>query len=885
MQRKIFIKKKGKPDFEDCTNDVQSMELKNGHWEIVFKTSDIAYPFSRDNVRLMNEEVAKKENEDFGHYEYDNEKSREENILQYLVQFCYSQAKVANREGNEDEDEEGITPFGLVGGALESMSFKDSGSALEAYLKGSANVMQDYKPRIFPFGCNGSQKKAVEEAITHQISIIEGPPGTGKTQTILNLVANLIIRGKTIAIVSNNNSAVENIVEKLTKYDFEWLCARLGRKDLREAFFEKPFARINTLEEWSVEKEDTLKENIEKHSEIVDKVFESQVKLQKKRADLSAARHEKDVFCNEHKNELNEIEEVRRLYLSRGSSVANLISFRDFVVDNFDRIKWYQFRKRYTFWKAGVKNANRFLEQKEYVLYALNLQIYDLSIEEMERDIEQAEEWIAKYKDSVEEYISDSKTYFKHVLRKSFKDVKKEIFTFENYKEKFDDFTKRFPIVLSSAFSLKSSSNKSFLYDYLIIDEASQTNIPAAALCFGMAKNVVVVGDSRQLKHIVETNTIQLAENMDKGYDAVEESMLTSCKKVLREFVSVTMLKEHYRCHPLIIEYCNRRFYNDEMVIMSHDEGVFPFLLVDVNDNRIGYNGTSAFNDRQALDSVDIINAIKKKGVIETEIGVVAPYRAHADRVVQMLGKNSLVESDTVHKFQGREKDVIIYNSVMGKLSPFNDDAHLINVAVSRAKTKFVVVAPLSLGQGDSNLASLINFIQYQDPDCKFTQKSKRASIFDVLYGVTTDIEELKKQRHKNESPAETIFRQLLTSILRKADSRLSWDFKQEYYLIDLMKVPRKDGVFIDEEWEYMIKGARLDFLVYDTMSQNALLAIEINGGHHYKAASRYKDELKKQILAKLGVPLVSFKTDSIEGCEEKELRKVLNEVYMSRNK
>lgn len=103
--------------------------------------------------------------------------------------------------------------------------------------------------------------------------------------------------------------------------------------------------------------------------------------------------------------------------------------------------------------------------------------------------------------------------------------------------------------------------------------------------------------------------------------------------------------------------------------------------------------------------------------------------------------------------------------------------------------------------------------------------------------------------------------------------------------MIDLMKVPRKDGVFIDEEWEYMIKGARLDFLVYDTMSQNALLAIEINGGHHYKAASRYKDELKKQILAKLGVPLVSFKTDSIEGREEKELRKVLNEVYMSRNK
>ena len=68
----------------------------------------------------------------------------------------------------------------------------------------------------YPFGCNASQKAAVEQALTHQVSIIQGPPGTGKTQTILNIIANLLMDQKTVLVVSNNNSAVENVAEKLT---------------------------------------------------------------------------------------------------------------------------------------------------------------------------------------------------------------------------------------------------------------------------------------------------------------------------------------------------------------------------------------------------------------------------------------------------------------------------------------------------------------------------------------------------------------------------------------------------------------------------------------------------------------------------------------------
>ena len=61
------------------------------------------------------------------------------------------------------------------------------------------------------------QKQAVEHALSNQVSIIQGPPGTGKTQTILNIIANLLLAKKSVLVVSNNNSAVSNVVEKLSK--------------------------------------------------------------------------------------------------------------------------------------------------------------------------------------------------------------------------------------------------------------------------------------------------------------------------------------------------------------------------------------------------------------------------------------------------------------------------------------------------------------------------------------------------------------------------------------------------------------------------------------------------------------------------------------------
>ncbi|MFE0780099.1 AAA domain-containing protein, partial [Serratia bockelmannii] len=96
-------------------------------------------------------------------------------------------------------------------------------TALHAYCTGQSKKRESPEGMIFPFGLNESQLLAVERAFSSQVSVIEGPPGTGKTQTILNVIANILIQNKTVAILSNNNTAVSNIYEKMDKQGLGYL--------------------------------------------------------------------------------------------------------------------------------------------------------------------------------------------------------------------------------------------------------------------------------------------------------------------------------------------------------------------------------------------------------------------------------------------------------------------------------------------------------------------------------------------------------------------------------------------------------------------------------------------------------------------------------------
>ena len=149
--------------------------------------------------------------------------------------FEYLKRIAQINELGKDEENGGILPS-----LYENIDFIDEDLIVAPYLDA-----KKYKPHsmhssnlLFPFGCNASQSKAVKKAFEKQISVIQGPPGTGKTQTILNIIANILMRNQTVMVVSNNNSATTNVLEKLQKYGIGFIVASLGKRENKEHFIE-----------------------------------------------------------------------------------------------------------------------------------------------------------------------------------------------------------------------------------------------------------------------------------------------------------------------------------------------------------------------------------------------------------------------------------------------------------------------------------------------------------------------------------------------------------------------------------------------------------------------------------------------------------------------
>lgn len=142
--------------------------------------------------------------------------------------------------------------YNILAHSYEKIKFVREDSVLAAFLSGKYDKEHVEKNTsiVYPFGFNLSQKKAVDNALYNPISIIEGPPGTGKTQTILNIIANAVMRGESVAVVSSNNSATANVLEKLKKYGVDFIAAPLGSSDNREAFIKSQNPNLPDMRAW-----------------------------------------------------------------------------------------------------------------------------------------------------------------------------------------------------------------------------------------------------------------------------------------------------------------------------------------------------------------------------------------------------------------------------------------------------------------------------------------------------------------------------------------------------------------------------------------------------------------------------------------------------------
>ena len=731
--------------------------------------------------------------------------------------------------------------------------------ALAALLTGTnPAVPADDLPLIFPFGSNARQREAVRQALTNTVAMIEGPPGTGKTQTILNLIVNLLIRGKTVAVAAPANAAADNVAEKLTAAGLGSLVAQLGNRTRQDAFFAAVPTELKTDEPQNAPTASALRDGLAALEAVA-----AAVEIRDQAAsDLKTLRFERAVFLEEEaaagrfpakdpryrrlKNCVNLdwcfVERVVKWSASSWRPVGwwgrwvlrrwGLLTDSDNLEGLVSVMELLRSRRR-----EAVLEAQQLLTQPQAAQYETLEKVYRTQSDAWLRA------WLCRHRTGFENAFFDRNTY-----------------------RRTDAFYRRFPVVTSSAVALPFCAPENALFDALILDEAGQLSPATAAAAFSCASQVTAAGDTRQLAAVTPEGHSTMAEVPEPYAGAA--SVLALLKSLFPN--AAVLLREHYRCHPDIIEFCSRRYYHGELIAKTSAEGRLPALRwIECGEQAVLKADGSVWSPRQQAVTAEELRRLKADGVSEDAVAVIAPYKAQ----VRRLG----AAADTVHRFQGREKEVVIFNTVRNRATPFNDDPRLINVAVSRAKSLFVLVAPACAAEGDSNVAALIRYMTHLDPRQRQLTTSPLRSVFDALYRGDKEA-----GGHMGESPAERIVRERLDDLLKKRFS--GWRFVQEY---PLRLIPKTTTGFSKDWIRFMMNGSRLDFLLYDVMDNAPVAAVEVDGAAFHKRGTRQaqRDRMKDAILSRVGLPLLRLSTDSVSGQEEERLTAFLTSVKAAKTR
>lgn len=893
----VFIRDKDRAVWEDKTASVRSCLREEKGYRIVFEESSKSYIYSAGRVVFREEPV--EETADAVAVEYDDGTEivypvRIQDFQDYIRLFladgsvavhpksrlvisgtasdrqfsriCFDYFKkiatdfkyIKAETGDEEDCHPLVKPYA-------TLSRINARSMLNAYFQGK---LPEARPLpedelIFPFGCNLSQMRAVKKTFANRLCLIEGPPGTGKTQTILNLIANAVLQGKSVAIVSNNNAATKNVREKLG--EFKFIVASLGSLENQRNFFDSQSSAypdwLGHRPEADLEKLTVETAALRKQLEIM---FEKQNRLAELRMELAGWKREEQYFLRQYRQliplqikktppksqRVLKVGSACKTFRNKGRQVSFWVKFKAVYIDHIADFSFFR------------------LPYAE-MMPALVRFYYKVKIQELATEISDIEHELEKFnfERKQKELRDHSLILFRAALWKRYEGrAARKVFGFSSVKQEWQEFLREYPVILSSTYSIcncRGDRNPQKLYDYVIVDEASQVDLATGALAMACAENLVVSGDVMQLPYVISSEDRdkirRISESMKirPAYRYEEHCLLASLRKVFPEAPHI-LLREHYRCHPKIINFCNLKYYDNQLIIMTRDRQE-PDVL-KVCRTVPGAHEFHHFNQRQVDEVVqEIIPGLLKSGRSQEEIEVITPYRGQAKALRGM----------TVHKYQGRESKVIIISTVDNNIQGLSADPKLLNVAVSRAREQLILVLSGSNRNFDNDVMDLVNYIRYNNFEIT---EGKVRSVFDLLYS------EYEKQREKylfrgwkkSRYDSENLMHTLLDEVFQE-EGITNLEISHEYLLCHLFY--GMSGLTADEE-KYVYQGnSHVDFLIWNKFSRMPVFGVEVDGFEYHQPGSEQskRDALKDSVFRKAGLDLLRFST---KGSGEKTLLK-----------
>ncbi|MDX8030123.1 AAA domain-containing protein [Lentzea sp. BCCO 10_0856] len=246
------------------------------------------------------------------------------------------------------------------------------------------------------------------------------------------------------------------------------------------------------------------------------------------------------------------------------------------------------------------------------------------------------------------------------------------------------------------------------MFDLVIIDEASHVDQPLAAPALLRGRSAVIGGDPRQLRHVsfVSDQAVQAAVDAEGTQDLRDRLDVpkVSLFDAAAATAGVHWLDEHHRCAPHLIGFAAAKFYDGKIALLTTHPAIAD---VDCIDTELVPGERTAKGVNQAEVDAVLAHVRKRVAAGVRSIGVVTPFRAQADALEEaLLGELTLdeittggVRAGTVHGVQGGEFDEVVI-SLAADDKPgawrFVNDRNLLAVLTTRARGQVHVITSVA---------------------------------------------------------------------------------------------------------------------------------------------------------------------------------------------
>lgn len=471
---------------------------------------------------------------------------------------------------------------------------------------------------------NQNQKIAVKKVLqANKFHIIQGPPGSGKTHTITEIIKHLYFSGKRILVTTHTHVALDNIIERLDSID------------------QKDILRIGRNEKIS--------------DKVLKYALDEQIKLHPDYGKI----YEKKSLIEQLQN-------------------SDLI-FENGIINNY-------------------KNKNIFNK------------IFNLLFN------------IKENKNS-QDNSHGSPNNFNNI--DEINEIKKEIDDIKNNMQ--HDIVGGAKIIASTVLSSSSFLTKDIEFDYVIMDESSQVPVYLALIPLLKTNKFVLIGDNKQLQPIKNNNASYL---LNKSiFNLLIEKYPNN----------YTFLNTQYRMNKKISDIASNLYYDNKLLTGDAvknqkislknnkyfllNEDVITFIdTSDVNFNEVDLAG-GCCNKYESCLVLHLVDALLSNDISCEEIGIITPYRKQKNHIIKLLNNKGInIECDTIYRFQGREKDVIIISFCKSLNKSLNDfqkkflaDENQLNVSLTRSRKKLIIIGNYSMLGSAQNIKDLVNEISREN--------------------------------------------------------------------------------------------------------------------------------------------------------------------------